>query len=303
MSSTTRLVAGTAQWGQRYGIANSKDVLSLDEVRAILDSAFEGGVHKLDTARAYGCSEELIGGVLDGDERWQIFTKLDPAVGATEVTNPLDQAEQSIQASLRALRRDRLDALLLHRASQRTAADGEVWRYLLSLKEQGSIGALGISAADPQEAWTALKTEDVDAIQVATNLFDRRLLDNGFFDEATILGKRIFVRSVFLQGASWLDKDRLPQPLGALQESFEALSSWATERGLTIGELSLRFVLSAVEAELLVGCESPGQMRQNLSIVADPYRFGEAELRELKELAGSWDASVLDPRNWMSQSP
>lgn len=303
MSDVVRLVAGTAQWGQLYGIANSGIAPSVNQVSSMLEAAFEAGVRKLDTARAYGRSEELIGEVLRGDERWQIFTKLDPAVGALERgLSPVEQAEQSIEASMRALRRDRLDGLLLHRASQRVMAEGSLWDYLLSLKTQGLIGAMGVSAADPAEAWEALEPNDVDAVQVATSLFDRRLLGSGFFEKASTLEKRVFVRSVYLQGLAWLDETRLPARFEPLREALGGLSSWARERGSTLGQVCLRFVLSAVETEVVVGCETPEQMRRNLSTVQEHRRFSSADLDELEALAGSWDVTVLDPRSWTSTS-
>ncbi|NCC93899.1 MAG: hypothetical protein EOM10_11550, partial [Opitutae bacterium] len=60
----SRLMLGTVQFGLSYGIANRQGRPSYAVVRDILACAFEGGVNCLDTAAAYGESEELIGRAL-----------------------------------------------------------------------------------------------------------------------------------------------------------------------------------------------------------------------------------------------
>ena len=55
---------GTVQLGMNYGIANEGGQPSQEKSFAMLRTAFENGVASLDTARAYGNSEEVIGAFL-----------------------------------------------------------------------------------------------------------------------------------------------------------------------------------------------------------------------------------------------
>ena len=59
-----KLAIGTAQFGMVYGIANQNGQVQQDEITTILDLAWENGIHTLDTAKAYGTSEEAIGSYL-----------------------------------------------------------------------------------------------------------------------------------------------------------------------------------------------------------------------------------------------
>ena len=72
---TDRVVLGTAQWGMEYGIANDFGQPPIDEVEAILETAGRSGIHLLETARAYGDSEEVIGQLVGADSNWNIITR------------------------------------------------------------------------------------------------------------------------------------------------------------------------------------------------------------------------------------
>ena len=82
-----KLAIGTAQFGIPYGISNQTGKVPDDEITAILDHAWETGVNTLDTAKAYGDSEILIGKYLTNrpQNSWTIITKL--AKAETSVSN------------------------------------------------------------------------------------------------------------------------------------------------------------------------------------------------------------------------
>ena len=57
----SKFTLGTVQLGLDYGMANAVGKPSEEQAFGILDAAFEAGVNSLDTAVAYGTSEEVIG--------------------------------------------------------------------------------------------------------------------------------------------------------------------------------------------------------------------------------------------------
>ena len=97
------LVLGTVQWGLRYGVANRLGQPSLAEVARIIACARAAGVHALDTARAYGQSEDIIGKLVGADAYWTVWTKLDPSASSNAT------ALASLEASRTALSRPVLD--------------------------------------------------------------------------------------------------------------------------------------------------------------------------------------------------
>lgn len=285
--SAAGLALGTVQWGLNYGIANSTGRPTAESVRDLLVLARAAGVRFLDTARAYGDSERVIGETTAGDGFWSIVTKLAP-----DAVTP-EQAAASLDASRQALRRKTLDAVLLHRWITKSA----VWDVLRRERDGGRIERLGASATDPDEAWEMLADPDVGVIQVATSLFDQRLRRAGYFERAAGAGKAVFVRSVFLQGAAHLPPDRLPPHLDGLAETAISARTWAADRGQGVAVPFLAFAATLPGVWVLLGCESVGQLTANLRDWDVAKQLG-GEVGSLAASIPDLPADVLNPVRW-----
>lgn len=198
------LVLGSVQLGLAYGAANRTGKPSRETALCLVRRAAEAGVAQFDTARAYGDSEARIGEALNGRKAARAITKLSPLSELSpramrdEVRVAVDA---SIERSLSALRRDRLDCLLLHRAWHMSAFDGAIWERLIERLEDGSVLSLGVSVQSPAEAFAALACPDVRHLQLPFNLLDWRWREAGVVARlAERPGVTIHARSVFLQG-------------------------------------------------------------------------------------------------------
>ena len=56
-----KLILGTVQFGLDYGINNKSGIPSSNIIKQILDYAMSNGIEILDTAEAYGISQQRIG--------------------------------------------------------------------------------------------------------------------------------------------------------------------------------------------------------------------------------------------------
>ena len=74
MSSS--LCIGTAQFGLNYGVTNKKGIVSIEDVQKIIDKAYNSGVTYLDTAQAYGKSEEVLGKTIRKNQKFKIISKI-----------------------------------------------------------------------------------------------------------------------------------------------------------------------------------------------------------------------------------
>jgi aryl-alcohol dehydrogenase-like predicted oxidoreductase len=276
-----------------YGIANRTGQPPVSQVMQILDYAQAHGIDTLDTARAYGESEAVIGACADA--HWRIVTKLSPLL-SSDAASPTELAQRSLVQSRAALRRDRLEVLLLHRAEHRTAWDGRVWELLQEQRHAGRIGKLGVSVGTPEEAWAALEDPSVEAMQVASSLFDQRLLRAGFFSAAAVRGVELFVRSVFLQGVAFLDPEQLPPFLVELRPLLEELRALCSSLGLSLAAACIHFARARFSAQLVLGAESLEQVQGFVQPELEPHtqaaleRFGSA----LPELS----PQLLNPACW-----
>ena len=78
MIAQSRWILGGVQLGLDYGIVNRTGKPSRDSARRILAEAVAGGASHVDTARAYGDSEEAIGAAAGGSPIPRVITKIAP---------------------------------------------------------------------------------------------------------------------------------------------------------------------------------------------------------------------------------
>jgi aryl-alcohol dehydrogenase-like predicted oxidoreductase len=293
--SGPRLALGTVQWGVVYGIANRLGRPSAEGVERMLARARQEGVSVLDTARAYGESEGVIGRLVGGDPFWRVVTKLAPEADSSEAV------ARSLKASREALGRESLDTVLLHRSGQRTAAGGAVWDLLRRERDARRIGQLGLSAEGPESAWAALEDDDIACLQVASSLLDQRLSRAGFFERARAKGREVFIRSVYLQGVAHLSGDRMPAHLSEVQGPLGMIHAWAQRHQVGPALAFLAFAAALPADWVLLGCESLGQLEANLG----DWRQAHDRMTTVAALAASIPPlpdKVLNPALWPRRS-
>lgn len=273
--SACRMVLGTAQFGLNYGITNISGRPSEKQVGELVRTAIVNGVQYIDTARAYGESEQVLGKALAGgwDSRATVVTKLSPLDDCpSDASADVVRAyvERSVFQSCRTLHKPCLDVLMLHRAEQLSACGGSVWDALCNLKHRKVIGRLGVSVQFPEEALLALDFELVEFIQLPFNLLDYRWGSVIAKISQIRQHRRLVIhsRSALLQGL--LTSAQMDLWLRArcsnAQEVIDWLSSKAAEytRGDLV-ELSLRYVLSQNWIDgVVIGVETTDQLVENL---------------------------------------
>jgi aryl-alcohol dehydrogenase-like predicted oxidoreductase len=150
-----------------------------ESTRAI-HAAVDAGVRFFDTAQAYGAghSEDVLGQALQGHADVRIATKvgyaIDPArreLIGPEITPAAITA--SIEASLRRLRRGRVDLVLLHLNSLPLAEAAGVFDTLDTLRDAGKIAAYGWSTDYPDHAAAFQDRAGFVAVEHAMNVFFR----------------------------------------------------------------------------------------------------------------------------------
>jgi len=197
------LVLGSVQLGLKNGTADKTGKPSKKAALNLVRKAVDSGIRQFDTARADSDAEERLGEALKGRKAFTV-TQLSPLAelpanaGRAQVDAAVDA---SINESCKALQRDSLDCLLLHRAGHMTAHDGFVWRRLLEHVQTGKVQRLGVSVQSPQEARAALLNHHVVHIQLPFNILDWRWGEAGLISQ--MLRHRnltVHARGVFLHG-------------------------------------------------------------------------------------------------------
>jgi aryl-alcohol dehydrogenase-like predicted oxidoreductase len=150
-----------------------------DEAESIrtIHTALDLGVNWVDTAPFYGWgrSEEIVGRALRGRGDVLVFTKCgtlpDPERGDRMDLSPA-AIRADVEASLRRLRRERIDLLQLHDVDRDTPI-GDSWGEVQRLIEEGKVRNGGISNHPAADVERALAVGPVAALQYQYSLLNR----------------------------------------------------------------------------------------------------------------------------------
>jgi aryl-alcohol dehydrogenase-like predicted oxidoreductase len=151
--------------------------VDVSEVKSILNNALDAGLNVVDTAECYVNSEEMIGNTVSHRrDDFYLFTKCGHGenfdVGAWSKVEILS----SIERSLKRLKTDRLDLVLLHSCSEEELRKGEVIEALQAAKAAGKTRYIGYSG-DSFAALYAIESGAFDALQTSVNIADQEALE------------------------------------------------------------------------------------------------------------------------------
>ncbi len=278
---------GTVELGLEYGLAAQGEMLrpSEEEAARLLNRALDLGVNLIDTARAYGESEAIVGRAL-ASRRGEFFL-------CTKVQAVPERMEASIAESLRHLRMDTADLLLLHCAKASEAEDERIRELLLAARDRGQTRFVGASVYGPEAARAAIESGIYDCIQVAWSALDRRL--EPLLPLARERGLGLMIRSVLMRGALTHRAGLLPEKLEPIREAVRKLKEIAGERALP--ELAYRYILSHQgPVTALVGTGRIEELEAGCGYAARGP-LDESTLAALRHVTVS-DPALLDISRW-----
>ncbi|WP_426592422.1 aldo/keto reductase [Cellulomonas sp. McL0617] len=269
-----------------------------DESVAALHRAIELGVNFIDTARGYGDSERIVGGVLRDHPGVHVATKVPPKNGVwpasagvhPDETFPGAHIRASLETSLAASGLEAFDLLQFHVWSDEWVGHGDWLETIADLRQEGKIRFFGVSVNDyqPENALQLVRSGTVDTVQVIYNAFHQQpaeqllpaCTENGVgvivrvaLDEGGLTG-RITAGSTFPDGDfrnGYFGGDRSAQ----VEQHVSALTA---ELGIATDELpdvALRYVLDdPAVSTVIAGMRSIRNVERNAA-TSDGRRLTE----------------------------
>ena len=236
-----------------FGSDKSSDKETIEGVR----HAIELGMDFVDTSAGYGESERRVGLALEGGWRDKIY--LETKAG----THPERRGDYSgksirwsVENSRRQLKTEYLDAVLIHDPDdiEVPLAPGHALDELLKLKEEGSIGHIGIGVRQHEFHRRMIETGQCE---IVLTYLDYTLLNQSVAETTLPLaaekGVGIIIASVFgmtLLGGREPDLKK-PRPQGYLAH---AMWQWCRDKGVNIQHLAMQFCMAApVESMVMPG--------------------------------------------------
>lgn len=284
----SRLVLGGAPLGGLY------TPVSDAAAAATLEAAWAAGIRTFDTAPHYGVglSEQRIGAFLAGRPRdafvlsTKVGRRLVPAdsdvdgaeafYGTPAFTRVRDYSIGGVLASLedsmRRLRTDRLDVVLIHDPDEHgPQALDEAYPALAELRAEGVIGAVGVGMNQAPMLQWFVERADLDCVLVAGrySLLDTRAA-GALFSACQRRGVAVLVGGVFNSGILADPRpdaryDYAPAS-AALLERASGIQAVCARYGVPIGAAAVRFALRhpAVTA-VVVGARNPREVAEDVT--------------------------------------
>jgi len=235
--SVSPIGLGTVKLGRDKGVKYPNDFKIPDDKQALelLAQAWELGINLIDTAPAYGTSEERLGLLLPKlNKEWILATKVgeifDNSTGESAYNFSPEFITTSIKQSLKKLRRDVLDIVLIHSDGndveiiQQGALD-----VLTDLKQQGLIRATGMSTKTIEGGLLALQHSDLVMVMHNLEYQDEQKV----IEQATLDDKGIFIKKAFASGHLTNNKQT-----DTVQASFDFIFQQAAVSSIIIGTIT-----------------------------------------------------------------
>ena len=199
-----------------------------DAVKKLLNTALKLGVNLIDTAPAYGNSEERLGKLLPGKRAdWHIVTKVGEEFinGQSQFDFSEKHIRFSIERSLKLLKTDYLDTVLVHSSGDDLDIINRFGALdiLADIKAKGLIRSYGMSTKTIEGGLLALEKSDV--VMATYNLQDTH--EKPIFEKAAELGKAMLVKKAFASGHLHTEKSAL--------ETFQQIFSMSAVGSIVIG--------------------------------------------------------------------
>jgi uncharacterized protein len=295
-----KFVLGTAQLGMDYGIANTHGKPAISTAIEIIHMALDKGISVFDTASNYGDSEKIIGRALSSfkNNKARIITKINPDINYCNY----DEIKESVKKSLINLGIKSLWGLLLHKQEE---LEKDRWKnfkpVIQRLKDNGLIQNFGVSIYEPYWGFKACEKEkDIDFVQAPFNIIDNRLKESGLVKCIKDSGKKIFIRSIYLQGLllsnNFSNKKFINNnDISILNKINKLIKFHELERK----KLLIDYVRYKIpEAYLIIGSETISQLKENIDLINKPP-VPESILSEFEKFHKYFkDKEIIDPRCW-----
>ena len=291
----TQLVLGTANFGNKYGIANATDVKPLvdfKKAKEILLRADSLGVRIFDTASSYGEAEKWLGEVSKKLEI-EIWTKI---LVPTQTTLKREEIGSLLKKSIDHFHGEKLTCIQIHNWTPNLFYGNESSEFIDIMRTfwAGKIGASTYGSASALEALDLF-----DMVHFEFNLLNQKTYRNLF---ARVQRERdnlgcLTARSIFLQGLLFRDPQTIPLKFKSLSDPIIEIHELAKEFQMSPQELIVRGTLSMPGLNfIVVGVDSISQLEEtvhyfNLGVLADEI------VNEIYKLDNSANPMV-DPRNW-----
>ncbi len=256
----SNIVLGTVRFSGIYGIGNNQKILSLKEIKKIINYAYKNKIRYLDTAISYKKTNHFLKKI--NIKRFQVTSKL-PSI-KLNTNNICYKISKIIDDHLKQLGIKRLYALYLHRPDDLLIENRENRENLIlalkKLKREKKIKKIGFSVYSSKQLKNLIDIFKPDIVQLPLSVFDKRFKKKNIIDKLQDMKVEVHVRSIFFQGGLFCDYQKLNKKLLFTKKIYSKWQNWLQKNNtnITRGAFSILYKLKKVK--VVVGVESRDQL-------------------------------------------
>ena len=287
----SKLILGTVQFGLDYGVNNTAGKPSEENIKSILDSAYNSGIQLLDTAEAYGDSQNTIGEYHNNStNKFNVITKFSSNTEGFSL-NIIER----VYNNLKILDVDKLYCYMFHSFDDFNKYFEKYRKDLLILKRDGIINNIGVSLYSNDELESVLKFNEITLVQLPFNLLDNNNKRGNIIKKAKAKGIEIHTRSAFLQGLFFKNTNEFSVKIKPLETYLNLLNDLCDE-DYKMNDLALNYVCNQKNIDkVLIGVDNVQQLESN---ILSEKKHIEKELTNNIEVIDVKETKLLNPSNW-----
>ena len=255
---------GTVKLGRDKGVKYPNAFTIPDDAAAtsLINLAKELGINLIDTAPAYGNSEQRLGQLLKGQRHdWLICSKVGEEFenGESFYDFSAKHTRLSIERSLKRLNTDYIDMVLIHSdGNDIQALESGALEELQRCKQEGLVRAIGASTKTVEGGLVAAKESDI--VMLTHNLAYQG--EQQVLDYCAAINKAAFIKKAFASGHIQQDSKSnsgTTDPIQASMDFLFAKRNQSTNAGISsaiIGTINPKHLRQNIE-KALISLEKP----------------------------------------------
>lgn len=282
-----RLVLGTAQFSNQYGVLKKK--VNVKKIFKFING--EKIIKSIDTSPFYGEAEKIIGKNLERNIK--IITKINPFKFISTSKN-LDNFKKDFDNTLKNLQTNSVHGLLFHKESDIMKIKNDFFFYYLDeLKKHKIIKKIGFSSYNLDNINYNMNLYNFKIVQLPVNIFNSRyeyIRNINYYRKKFDL--EFHARSIFLQGLGFLKKIKSPR-FKKLNDKLIMMDKISKKFSITNYDLMLSGVsrFDCIDS-FIIGCSSYSDL-----IALKKFNNHKLKKQILDKLIIN-DIFINDPRKW-----
>lgn len=285
MKLNKKLIIGTANFGNNYGLTQTK--VNKTDFEKIINKCKKFNIDKFDISESYKVPKKYINKI----KMKKIILKFNFAKYFPSRTDPQKVKEKILEFLIRNNLK-KVDTILLHNQKDLLSVNGKsIYIALLMLKKEKIVSNIGVSFYDTLILKKILNRYKIDIIQIPINLFNNDFMQPALIKLYKKLNLKIYARSIFLQGLllNFYNNGVYSKKFKKFKYILDNLKVFQYKNKISALEHALSFIFNIkFVAGILIGVDNERHLEEII----------KTKIKKIPKFSKPIPSELKDPRKW-----